>query len=315
MGLYPKAITEYLSVLAVPRGPDSKIYLVDTEQGDDDSSGDRWTKPLKTLTAAYAKCVADQHDVVLFLARDTADNPTATIAWDKDFTHLIGLGNALQGVGQRCRVVGTVANALTSVIDFGGKGNIVRNMQFGNEASANVDSEAVNLTGDRYEFTNCMIHGMVHATPAARAGSYSLGLTGAHENVFVGCWIGTDTIVRAAANGELMMCAGSSKNLFQHCRFASQSITAAKHMVAFVTSTTPMGLNTWEDCLFYNNSTNWAQDLTNAFVVTGAQATYYIDLCRCRLVGITGWSNVVTHVYSSDPASNAGFGVYVNPTT
>jgi hypothetical protein len=315
MGLFPKEIKEYLATLGIPRGPDSNVYLVDTEQGSDSNPGDRWTKPLASLEAAYALTVADQHDTVLFLSRDTADNPTASITWDKDFTHLIGLSGNLPGVGQRCRVVGTAALDLTPVITFGGKGNIVRNMQFYNGKDANTDGGCVVLTGDRYEFTNVFFAGMANTTPAARPGAYSLGLAGAHENIFTDCTIGLDTILRAAANAELVMTESSSKNVFRRCRFHSYSETAGKFLVQMNVPAGGAGINTWEDCLFYNLSANWAHPLDNAFNITGVGGTYYVDLARCRLVGVTGWADVVTHVYSSDPQPNAGFGVPANPTT
>jgi len=110
------------------------------------------------------------------------------------------------------------------------------------------------------------------------------------------------------------MSGGSSKNMFRQCRFLSASSTAGKFMVGVETSVAS-GLNSFEECLFYNNSTNWGQELTNCFDIQGTQATYYIDLARSRLVGITGWADIVTHLYSADPAPNAGFGLSVNPTT
>lgn len=315
MGLYPRVILEYLTALEIPRGPDSNIFLVDTEQGLDTNLGDRWTKPLLTPAEAYDRCVADQHDTVLFLARDTAAYPSATITWDKDHTHLIGLGGALPGVGQRCRIVGNTTNDLVNVISFAGKGNIVRNMQFFNGADADVDSGAALITGDRLEFSNVFFAGMGHTTPAARAGSHSLKLTGSHENIFKDCAIGLDTILRADANAELVMNAGSSKNVFQHCKFMSYTTTAGKFLVQLDVSAVTMGLNTWEDCLFYNNSINWANFPSNAFNIIEGAGTYFVDLVRCRLVGVTGWADVVTHIYSSDPVPAVGFGIPVNPTT
>ena len=314
MGLYPRNLNWFVASMGIPRGPLSKVYLVDPVNGNDSNPGTNWRAPLLTVTAAEALCVADRHDTVLMLSGDTADNPTASITWDKDFTHLVGLSGNLPGVGQRCRIVGTAANDLNPVVTFAGKGNIIRNIQINNESDAAADSSAVILTGDRYYFENVFILGMVHATPAARAGANSFEMTGAHENMFLNCSVGVDTIVRAAANHELLMSGGSSKNMFRQCRFLSASSTAGKFMVGVETSVAS-GLNSFEECLFYNNSTNWGQELTNCFDIQGTQATYYIDLARSRLVGITGWADIVTHLYSADPAPNAGFGLSVNPTT
>lgn len=312
MGLYPKHVEEFLTLSGIPRGPKSDVYFVDPVNGSDSNPGVSFEAPLKTVAAAFAKCTADQHDTVVMLSGDTADNPAAAINWNKDYTHLIGLSSDLPGLGQRCRIVGTSDADLTQVITFAGNGCIVKNIQFYNGADADVDSGAVVITGDRNHFKNCMFAGMAHATPGARAGSFSAKMTGAAENYFEDCTFGLDTIVRAAANAELVM-ATSSKNTFRRCKFMSYSETAGKFMVSLDTGAA--GLNTWEDCLFYNQSVNWAAPIDNAFTIIGAGATYYVDLSRCRLVGIDGWSDVVTHIYSSDPAPNAGFGVGLTPTT
>lgn len=310
MSLYPRVITEYLAALSIPRGPGSRIFLVDTENGVDTALGDRWTKPLKTLIKAEDKCVADRHDTVLFLARDTADAPAASIVWDKDHTHLVGLSGNLAGIGQRCRVEATPAADLNPVVTFSGKGSIVRNMQFMNLADADVDSGCVIVSGGRCEFTNVMIAGMGHTTPGARAGAYSLDLSG-EECLFTDCQIGLDTILRAAANSELIV-SGGARQTFRHCRFVSHSSTAGKFLVNIA------NMDRWiefDNCLFYNFSTNWAQMLDNAFNIDEIATHYVILRGLCQLVGITGWADTVTHLYSAAPQSNAGFGVEVSPTT
>lgn len=312
MGLYPRQITEYLAALSIPRGPNSNIYLVDPVNGSDTNSGDRWTKPLASVAAAYAKCVADQHDTVLFLSGDTADNPAASITWAKDYTHLIGLSSNLPGVGQRCRIVGTAGNDLTPVATFSGNGCIVRNIQFYNGKDADTDSGCVIVSGSRNEFTNCFFAGMGHATPAARAGSYSLKVSGS-ENVFERCAIGLDTIVRAAANCELWLASGAARNVFRRCRFLSYSEEATKVLVL-----AEEGIDRWnefEDCIFQNFSANWVTSLSNAFSVTAASTHQIVLRGLNQLVGVTGWADTVTHVYAAAPAPNAGFGVAVNPTT
>jgi len=305
-------IEKYLVLTGIPRGPKSKIYFVDPVNGSDSNPGTSFQSPLLTVSAAFALCVGDQHDTVVMLSGDTADNPSTAINWNKDYTHLIGLSSDLPGLGQRCRIVGTAGNDLTQVVTFAGNGCIVKNIQFFNGADADADSGAVVITGDRIHFKNCMFAGMGHATPAARAGSWSAKLTGAAENYFEDCTFGLDTILRAAANAELVM-ASSSKNTFRRCKFMSYSETAGKFLVSLDNSAA--GLNTWEDCLFYSQSVNWAAPIDNAFTIIGSGATYYIDLCRCRLVGVDGWSDVVTRMYTSDPLPHASAGVPTNPTT
>ena len=307
-------LNEFVAQMGIPRGPKSKAYLVDTENGDDDHYGRSWDKPLKTLAEAEDRCVEDRHDTVLFLARATADSVAAAIVWDKDYTHLIGVGSYLPGVGNRSRVVGDATVDPLQVITFSGTGSIVRNMQFNNESDLAQDSGAAVITANRCEFTNVYFAGMTSTTPGARAGAFSLKLTGAHENYFQDCTIGTDGALRASTNAELITEVGSSKNTFRRVKFMSQSKTAGKFLVHVLTSTTPQGINYYEDCSFYNNWENWGGELAYAFNVTGAQATYYIDIVNPRLVGVAKISNVNTHFYLQSAAAEANAGIRGTPT-
>lgn len=311
MSLFPRSATEYVALHGIPRGPKSAIYIVDPVNGNDSNPGVTFQRPLKSVAAAYAKCTSGEHDVVLFVSGATADNPAEALTWSKDYTHLIGMSSDLPGVGQRCRIVGTSALDLTPVVTFSGSGCIVRNIQFFNGKDANSDSGCVIVSGSRNEFTNCFFAGMAHATPAARAGSYSLKLTG-EENLFDRCTIGLDTIVRAAANAELWVSTGAARNTFRRCKFQSYSETAGKFLVKID------GMDRWiefEDCIFQNFSVNWAATLGNAFNITAATTHQVILRGLNQLVGVDGWADTVTHVYSAAPVSNAGFGVAVNPTT
>jgi hypothetical protein len=311
MGLYPKEVLDYITLSGIPRGRYSNIYVVDPVNGTAGAAGDRWSQPLSTLAAAYAKCTDAQHDVVLFVSGATADNPATSVTWSKNYTHLIGMSSDLHGMGQRCRVVGTAALDLTPVVTFSGSGCVVKNMQFYNGKDADTDSGAAIVSGSRNHFRNCFFAGMAHATPAARTGSYSLKLTG-EENLFEHCAVGLDTIVRAAANAELWVSTGATRNTFRRSRFLSYSETAAKVLVLID------AMDRWiefEDCVFQNFSVNWATSLSNAFSIT-ATATHQVILRGLnQLVGVTGWADTVTRVYSAAPVSNAGFGVAVNPTT
>ena len=49
MGLYPKNLKEYVNLAGVPRGYGSKIFIVDTENGDDDNDPQRRLCLIKSL--------------------------------------------------------------------------------------------------------------------------------------------------------------------------------------------------------------------------------------------------------------------------
>ena len=313
MGLYPKKALYYSALVGIPRGPYSKMFIVDPQHGDDDNAGDTFEKPLLTIKAAYDLCTTNHNDVVLVVGGPTANNVAAALDWAKDYTHLVGLSADLPGVGQRVRMVGTAAIDAAYVVDFQGDGCIVKNVQFfqGNDAAS--DSGAVIVSGDRNYFTNCFFAGMGHATAAARAGSYSLKVTGA-ENAFERSTVGMAAMVRSAANAELWLTGECNRNHFIDCEVVSWSVTAGKFLVKLDASAVPYTL-TFKNCIFNNlNSNNGASGtvLTDA-ISDAATPMHQIILHNCTGVGFTGWANTVTYVYGAGAAPNNGYGISINP--
>lgn len=309
-------IEKYLVLTGIPRGPKSKVYFMDPVNGSDANVGGSWLAPLKTLTAAEDKCVANQHDVVIMLAGATADNPAAAIEWDKDYTHLIGLSGNLPGLGQRCRVVGTAALDLAQVITFSGDGCIIKNVQFYNGNDAAADSGAAIVSGSRNYFENCMFAGMTAATPGARSGCYSLSLTG-DENVFVRCSIGLQTIIRAAGNAELILSGGNCmRNKFIGCEFLSWSVTAGKFLVKFAADAVPWTTQ-FENCLFNNlhmTAGGAAGSMVNNAIGDSSTAFHQVILRGDNpIVGCTGAADTLTHIWSAQAVPATGFGIAVNP--
>ncbi len=310
MSLFPRNFNEYIASMGIPRGPNSQVYLVDPDNGSDNNIGTNIKKPMATVPGAFAKTVTDQHDVVLMISNDSADELAAIIAWSKDFTHLVGMSSNLPGIGQRSRITGGTTTDLTHLIDFSGKGCIVRNIQFFNGADEDEDSGAVIVSGDRNEFTNVFFAGMGHVTPAARAGSFSLKVTG-EENKFERCYIGLDTVIRAAANKELWISTGARDNSFIDCMLVSYSETAGKFLVLVD------GGDRWlvfENTIFYNFSVNHVNTLANAFSDTLGSTHDIIFKGKNPLVGIDGWGDTVTSMWFADSVPAAGAGKAINPT-
>jgi hypothetical protein len=253
MGLFPKNLNEYVAGMGIPRGPKSKVFIYDPVNGSDSNPGTTWQAPLKSLEAAEALCTANQHDVVLALAGATADNPTAAIAWDKSYTHLIGVGSYLPGLGNRSRVVMQAATAVTPVITFSGNGCIVKNMQFNQEKATGAASGVAIVTGARNYFENVFF-----MTPtSATAVSYSLKVGGT-ENVFKRCTIGQHTNVRSAATYGLWLYEGDDscqRNKFIDCEFLSWATgggTAHVHVYTAVGIDVEVYTVYFENCLFDN---------------------------------------------------------------
>ncbi len=286
MGLYPRAITEYLASLAIPRGPNSNIYLVDPANGDDDALGDRWTQPLKTIAAAEAKCVANQHDVVLYVAGATSESLAAQLVWDKNYTHLIGLC-APTNVGQRARIFQTAGDLdLAPLIDIQATGCIFQNLyvfQGVDDAESCID---VRVSGGRNYFKNVHFAGGGHATMAIDGGA-SLMLNGAAECFFEGCTIGVDTIAAATGFVNLLIDSDAKRCVFRDCLFLLYSGNSG---CAFVEVADSAGFDRFlmfDRCTFLNDNTEGAKALAGAFVIPAGMGsvTHRIVLRDCAILG------------------------------
>ena len=305
MGLYPRNLNEYVAGMGIPRGPKSKVFLVDPVNGSATNTGTTWASPLLDLEAAYALTTANQHDVVLFLAGATADNPAAAIDWSKSYTHLIGVGSEVYGVGQRSRVVWQAAVAHLG-ITFSGNGCIVKNMQFNNEHASGTAIGVALVTGERNYFEKVFFM----CPTSTDAASYSLKISDGGENVFKDCTIGQHTLVRGAASHGLWMIKGAvganpTRNKFIHCEFLSWSSVTTHALVTIETDIDVEAFTVqFEDCLF-SNIISGAGTLAHA-IVDGATDTKHQILFRGYNL-VTGCGagiiNPTTYAFSAQAAS------------
>jgi hypothetical protein len=306
MGLYPRNLNEYVAGMGIPRGPLSKVFLVDPVNGSDSNSGKDWLHPLKTLLAAEDLCTGDRHDAVLFLSGDTADNPTAAIGWDKDYTHLIGLSSNVYGVGQRCRVVALAATDLTVPITFSGNGCIVKNMQFNNEHATGAATGCAIISGSRNYFENVFFM----SPTSAYAASYAGKVTGS-ENVFLRCSFGQFTNPRSAASYSLWLANGLClRNKFVKCEFLCWS-TVTTHVLVKIESDIvgETFVTQFEDCLFDN--LNGGGTLAHA-IVDGATETHHQIVLRGKneFIGVSAVTDVAAYTWSTEGAP-AGAGAHL----
>ena len=287
-----------------------KVFFVDVANGTAGGSGKTPADANNSIATAYGYCTSGNNDSVVLIGSGSAWSPTATLAWAKSYTHLIGAAVPLPGMGNRCRIEASATADLTSVITLSGSGCLFSGIKCNNMADANVDSGSIVVSGSRNMFVDCEIFGMGHATPGARAGSYSVNVTGS-ENHFLRTTIGADTIVRAAANGELLLWGSGPRNSFKDCTFRSNSVTAGKFMVKVNVSSGDLRSAVFEDCLFYNYATNHAATLTDAFSITGARTHDIILKGENILVGIDGWANAATTVEAAGALPHASYGVAI----
>lgn len=274
--------------------------------------------PMATISAAYNRCISGQNDVVVVVGQATQYGQTATLVWAKNYTHLVGVSADLHGVGQRVRIVGLNTADITPVLTVNADGCLFQNLQFYNGHDLAAASGAVVVTGGRNKFENVMFAGMAAAGPANDAASYSLFVSGS-ENEFERCSIGLQTIIRTAANAELILSGATCyRNKFTKCEFLSWSVTAGKLLVNYAANAVPW-TTVFEDCYFGNlNMTAGGAAgaaINDAFGNASAAFHEVVLTGRTTIVGCTGVGNAgaLGVIWSSEGAPVNTFGLALNP--
>lgn len=284
------------------------FYWVDGTFGSDGNTGGP-QDPLKTVAQALARCVAGSNDVVLISGTFTL---SATLAWSKNRTHLIGLGPT--SGAQLSATTGTVFTPMVNVTATDCIFQNIHAVHGFNNASAQI---CWSDTGGRNQYTNCSFTGMADATAGAQAGGRSVYLGGTvGNNTFTNCRIGGDTVARSAANGSLQIDGGSPRNSFIDCVFPVQT-SAATASCVLTAGATPVGKYAYfRDCLFVN-AVNSGSTTMNAAFNMAATAGGLMALQRCTAVGMTKWgvAAALTQMYVDGGAPTAAStGLGVNPT-
>ena len=289
----------------IPFSKNSKCYFVDTVNGSDSNTGLTPAEALASLAAAEDKCIAEQHDTVIWIPGDTADSTATTITWDKDHTHLIGVGAPFPGIGQRCRLISTAA---APALTISARGCIMRGFQVQNSYAG--ASGGVLVSGPYNYFENVYFNGMNNASSANKSTSYCLTVSGA-ENYFKRCTIGSVQTAVSSTNAVLILSNGA--NTFEECRIQHYSQTTGNFLVKLAAGTGGMSLILFDRCIFFNQTVNWAAGSTDVFNIAQT-GSHYVLLRDEIMIGATSWADVVTHVYHSTaaPATGGGIAIAVN---
>ena len=203
----------------------------------------------------------------------------------------------------------TIVNYLTDVLVVSGDNNTFINVHIANYESSALSLGGVQVSGERNSFVNCHMIGSCHSTPSAEIGAYSLKLDGASENTFYGCVIGTSTIAKEAANGEILYDSGARHNHFIDCEVYTSSTTIGKAAIKSVDAGSIIGIEVFTRCRFMNFKGNGMSALTVAFIGTGPTSGYIL-MDSCSLVGYAAWAAGTTvYVANSDATAAAGGGI------
>mgnify|MGYP001180835997 CR=1 FL=1 len=275
---------KYLVLNGIPRGPKSKVYCVDPANGSDSNVGTSFKSPLASIAAAEDLCVANQHDVVLYIAGASGNTLSAALTWDKNYTHLIGLC-APTRTAQRARIfqLATLTGA-SPLVTVSASGCLLRDLYIFQGVADATSLINVSVTGGRNFFDNVHFAGGGHATQAVDGGA-SLKLDGAEENTFKNCTIGVDTVDAGAGMMGILFDSEAHRNLFEDCTVRIRAGNADAGFVEVADATGIDRDNIFSNCIFLNNS---ATSLTSGFVIpAGMGAPRKLLLKDCMVLGST----------------------------
>lgn len=281
------------------------IIYVDPNSGNDTAnSGTSQNDALATLATAYGKMVSGAHDVVIYAPSGGTGRSaeTTAITWAKRFAHVIG---SAAPTAQDARAgINFAAGASITISE---NGCLFKNFTFTGTADVNVP---VTITGDYNAFIGVDFKGSLNDTTGDDTAARALVITGADENYFGGCAIGSDTYTRSAANASLEMTGGSARNKFEGCMFPILA-DAATPVFFKAASAADIDRFVWfKDCMFHNASYSTSTTLTTGFNLHAAVGGTVI-LDGCSVLGVTDWSTDYTALRGCNmpdiTAANAGF--------
>lgn len=297
---------------------DSNLYYKHLTQTHGIAPTDIYT----SFALAEVDMEADQNDV-LFVTPG-AHPVTAEVAWDKDATHIVGLGgpNSYGDYSEpNCAIYSTTVS-VASTVNVTGK-----NCQFYNMTFANAGNNAAcltALTANNYGcvYKNCSFQGNMAANQLTTVAAASLYVGGAGMfNLFDDCLIGCDTWGKrsGAHSGQIRFTGTVQPNgiIFRKCRVVSWSQTTTCAAVALpVNGAVGRGL-TFDDCIFYNlNDPSWT-NMANVFYDNDA-AGQTITLHNCAAYGYAEWqangAGVDRRIFSNMGVATAGGGLMIEPT-
>lgn len=287
MGLYPKVTRNF--ELNLPVGPYSNVFYVHAVEGDDDHDGLRPEKPLLTILAAYNKCVAGQHDVVVLISSTSGNTLTAAFTWAKDYTHLVGLCAPVREA-KRARIFAVSTLAAPVFFTISATGCIFKDLYIFHGPAQAAALGNVLVTGERNYFENVHFAGSGHATNCIDGG-YSLGLNGGSESLFKHCTFGLTSIAQPTGVRLVALIGGYPARVrFEDCFFGMHASNAAAMIVEGDNEKFCIEYMLFKDCIFFNETD---QAINTAFEIAVADTTrQHILLVNCvRNTGIDDWED------------------------
>lgn len=201
-------------------------WFVNASTGLDTNNGSA-SAPFASLAQAQTAAVANNNDVVYLVG---TCHVSTTLVWAKSGVSLVGLTAPSDNDRARISVLGGLTQAqvtaLTPMVSVTASGcsfvNLGTFYGFDGVLTPPTSSVCWADTGGRNFYSNVQFLGGGDVLMAALAGMRSLTIGGSGENLFVGCTVGLDTVVRATAiNASLELLTGTPRNVMRNCIFQS----------------------------------------------------------------------------------------------
>lgn len=277
-----------------------KWFFVNGAYGSDSNKGTSISKPLKTLSKAYALCTSGAGDGICIISTDTGTSAsttvyeTAKIDWSKSSITVFGMC-APTHFGQRARIANaSTATGLAYIVDVQGHNNAFYNIQFANWGTDNTALSAVKVSGNRNYFQNCYF---VNAGYVAGENLRDLWLTGS-DNHFEDCSFGVCTVETTGATRCNVMLNGDgsttcAETLFRNCRMYIYSQDNTQGSVRSYDANSCAGIILFENCTFMAAPGSTAEP-SYVFIgtaPTALNAILFVKDCWRFNIGASGWSN------------------------
>jgi hypothetical protein len=253
-------------------------YYVDPTSGDSGYDGLTKDTAFDTIADAYDACTSGAGDGICLISRGTGTSAATTsyistaIDWTKCGITVVGIC-APTGIYNRARIANTTTVlTLVYLIDVQGHNNTFINVGMFNSGTDATALGCLKVTGQRNAFIGCHFVGGSCTTATANERSVEL-CTGAQDNSFYGCTLGTDTIARGNnANCELYLngSAADGRNNFYGCNFLAYGTAAGAHVAIKSAGANAAGKHMkFVDCLFECFIVNRGANAASVFGGTG----------------------------------------------
>lgn len=296
------------------------VYHVKPASGSDSNDGLSADNAFKTLAKALATAAANKNDIVLLYAESntasgTTDYQDATLDWNKDMVHLIGVNSGVN-ISPRSRIAlrstyDTAANLFT----LSANGCLIMGIEFFAGVAGTNPTGCVNVTGSRNRFQGCHIAGIGNDANDI-ADAYSLRVAGS-ENMFKSCTIGLDTVSRGTADNAEIVLAGGARNKFIDCDIVTFA-SANSHQFLKRAASGSDRFTLFRNCVFINAVQSTGVSMLEALDVTaGGSPGGMIVLHGCGLIGAAEWeansgaSGASYATMGAADAANGGVGLAI----